>query len=481
MEKREKLKIIKEKKIEPYPEKVLRDLTIEEFLKRFNQIKKALSLAGRVMSLRSHGKILFAHIQDETAKIQIVLKQDETNNFQLFDELIDIGDIILVKGKPFLPKSSKEKSLLVKDWILASKSIKNFPREYYKVRDEELLVRNPYLKTIFYPEERKTFELRFLLIQKLREILWEEGFLEVETPILQTHYGGALANPFVTYLEALKQKLYLRIAPELYLKKMVVGHFWKIFEIGKNFRNEGIDREHNPEFTMLELYWAFQDREGLMNFTQKLIQKLILAYKKLINQKGLKIEFQGKEIDFSGKNWPRVKYVDLIKEYTGLDFFENSLTDFQNFAKGKNIIMDPKIISKGKIVDEIYKKIIRPKILQPMFLIDHPVEISPLAKTHPEDPRLTLRFQLIVGGLEVANAFAELNDPEEQKKRFEEQAKLLAQGEKEAHPYDETFVEALEYGMPPTAGLGIGLDRLIMILLNKRSVREVIYFPFVRE
>lgn len=479
MNKKGKLNLIKQHEIDPYPEKALRSLTIEEFLQNFKKIKKNVWLAGRVMSIRSHGKIIFVHIQDDTNKVQIIFKDDKTKNFDSFDQFVDIGDFISVKGGPFLPKS-KEKSLLVNDWILAAKSIKNFPKEYYKVKNEEILVRNPYLKTIFYPDERQIFDLRFRLIQKLREILWQEGFLEVETPILQTHYGGALAKPFITILEALKQKVYLRIAPELYLKKMVVGHFWKIFEIGKNFRNEGIDREHNPEFTMLELYWAFQDREGLMNFTQKIIQKLVREYNKMIGKKGLQIEFQGSIIDFSGK-WQRVKYVDLIKEYTGLDFFEASLSDFQKFADKENLILDPKIFSKGKIVDEIYKKIIRPKIKQPLFLIDHPKEISPLAKTHPENPRLTLRFQILCAGFEIANAFAELNDPQEQKMRFEEQAELLQKGEDDAHPYDETFIEALEYGMPPTAGLGIGIDRLLMILLNKRSIKDVIYFPFVRE
>lgn len=479
MDKREKLKLIREKGIDPYPEKAVRSLTIREFLQQFSKLSRPVWLAGRVMSIRTHGKIIFVHIQDETEKVQIVCKQDQTKNFQLFDELIDIGDFLSVKGKPFLPKS-KEKSLLLSEWLLAAKSVRNFPKEYYKVKDEELLIRQPYLKTIFYPEERETFNLRFRIIQKLREILWQDGFLEVETPILQTHYGGALAKPFVTILEALKQKVYLRIAPELYLKKMVVGHFWKIFEIGKNFRNEGIDREHNPEFTMMELYWAFQDRKGLVDFTQKLIQQLVREYNRMIGRKGLQIEFQGKEIDFAG-NWPRIKYIDLIKECTGLDFFSADLQDFQKFAAEKNLLMDPKIVSKGKIVDEIYKKLIQPKLIQPIFLIDHPKEISPLAKTHPEDDRLTLRFQIICAGLEIANAFAELNDPEDQKMRFEEQAKLLQAGEEDAHPYDETFIDALEYGMPPTAGLGIGIDRLIMILLNKRSIKDVIYFPFVRE
>ena len=480
MDKREKAKKLASEGLNLYPEKAPREISINDFLKKFKKIKKSIILAGRVMSLRNHGNIIFANILDDSGKCQLILKKDLTKNFKDFDRIVDIGDFISAKGRPFLPKT-KEKSLLVSDWFLAAKSIKNFPREYYKVRDEELLVHQPYLKTIFYSEDKECFNLRFYLIRKLREFLWQKGFIEVETPILQTHYGGALAKPFTTFLDALKEKLFLRIAPEIYLKKMVVGHFWKIFEIGKNFRNEGIDREHNPEFTMMELYWAFQDRQGLMNFTREIIKFLVKELNKLKQIKGLKIDYLGQQIDFEDKNWSTIKYLELIQQYTGLDFFKNSLEDFLNFAQNLNITLNPKIVTKGKIVDEIYKKIIRPKIIQPTFIIDHPKEISPLAKTHPDDPRLTLRFQLLFGGMEIANAFAELNDPDEQKARFEENTRLKEQGEEEAHPYDETFIEALEYGMPPTAGLGIGLDRLISVLLNKRSIKDVIYFPFVRE
>jgi len=302
----------------------------------------------------------------------------------------------------------------------------------------------------------------------------------VETPILQTHYGGALARPFITYLEALKEKLYLRIAPELYLKKMLVGGFEKIFEIGKNFRNEGIDREHNPEFTMIELYWAYQNRDGLMKFTQKIIQELVRRYNRLRKKKGLIIEFQGKKVNLAG-NWKVLKYVEVIKQATGLDYFKSSLEDFLKVAKREKIEFNPKIINKGKIVDEIFKKLIRPKLWEPTFLIDHPKDISPLAKSHPQNPELTLRFQLYLCGFEIANAFGELNDPIDQKERFLAEAEELKKGNLEAHPFDETFITALEYGMPPTAGLGIGLDRLFTILLNKSTIKEVIYFPFVKK
>jgi len=478
-----------------YPEKVPRKINIDFFLKNFQkflQNKKRVWLIGRVMALREHGKITFLKLQDFYGNVQIILKEDTTQNYQECLDLIKIGDFFAFSGYAFLPKT-KEKSLLAEKWLLTAKSIKNFPKEYYKVRDEELLVREPYLRTIFYPEEKEIFYLRFKLIEELRKILWREGFLEVETPILQTHYGGALARPFITYLESLKEKLYLRIAPEIYLKKMLVGGFEKIFEIGKNFRNEGIDKEHNPEFSMMELYWAYQDREGLMKFTEKLIKELVKKSNELRSKfprssalktgprrsANLRIEYQGKIINL-GRKWPVYKYVELFRKETGLDYFDNSLDDFLKLAKEKNIEFNPKIITKAKIADEIFKKLIRPKLIEPAFLIDHPKELSPLAKSHPDDPRLTLRFQTYLAGFEIANAFAELNDPIDQKERFEKSAEELKKGDIEAHPYDETFISALEYGMPPTAGLGIGLDRLLAIILNRKSIQDIIYFPFVR-
>ena len=464
-----------------YPESVPSKTQIDYFLDNFNKFlknKKKIWLIGRVMTIREHGKISFIKLQDFYGQVQIVLKDESLKDYSNCLYSIKIGDFVGFYGKAFLPQS-KEKSLMAEKWILAAKSVKNFPKEYYKIKDEELLTREPYLKTIFYPEEKQTFYLRYVLIQELRQILWKEGFLEVETPILQSHYGGALANPFITYLQAIKEPLYLRIAPEIYLKKMLVGGFEKIFEIGKNFRNEGIDREHNPEFTMMELYWAYQNRQGLMKFTEKLIKNLIKRYNQLTGKKGLKIEFQNLKIDLS-KKWQIYKYVSLIKEKTGLDYFKNSLEDFLNFAKDNSIEFNPKIITKGKIVDEIFKKLIRPKLISPCFLIDHPRDISPLAKSHPDDPRLTLRFQIYLAGFEIVNAFSELNDPVDQKERFLESQKELEKGDIEAHPFDESFISALEYGMPPTSGLGIGLDRLFTIILNKRSVQDIIYFPFVR-
>jgi lysyl-tRNA synthetase class 2 len=477
------LEKIRKLKIDPYPEKSKRDYVINDVLQNFKKFlrnKKGFWLAGRIMAIRDHGNIIFIDLKDESGKIQGILRKDVTKKFNLFSEIFKMGDFISVFGIAFLPKS-KEKSILIERYILLAKCLKNFPKDYYKVRDEELLSRNPYLRTIFYPEDKEIFDKRFYIIRLLREILWEKGFIEVETPILQTHYGGALAKPFKTYLDALDLPLYLRIAPELYLKKMIVGGFEKIFEIGKNFRNEGIDREHNPEFTMMELYYAYCDRDNLMKFVEDLLKELIKRFnKKFAKKESFLIEYQGNKINF-GKKWKRIKYVEIIKKYTGLDYFKNTLDDFLKFAEKNQIEFNPKIITKGKIVDEIFKKLIRKNLIQPTFLIDHPKEISPLAKLNPKNPQLTLRFQGYIGGLEIINAFAELNDPIDQKQRFEEQARALEKGDEEAHPYDETFIEALEYGMPTTAGLGIGIDRLVVILTNSKYLREVIYFPFVKE
>ena len=373
MTKEEKLKIIREELgYDPYPATSPKRTEIKDFLDNFNKnlkAKKNLWLCGRIIAFRDHGKIVFIDLKDFSGRVQIILKKEETSNYENFVKIADIGDFFGFYGLAFLP-STKEKSLLAKKWVLLSKSVKNFPREYYKVRDEELLVRNPYLKTIFYDEEKETFYYRFRLLEELRKILWERGFIEVETPILQTHYGGALAKPFITYLEVLKEKLYLRIAPELYLKKMMVGGFEKIFEIGKNFRNEGIDKEHNPEFTMIELYFAYQDREGLMKFTEEILRELVKRYNKMRKKKGLVIEFQGKKINL-GKKWKVLKYNELLKERTGLDYFKNNLEDFLKLAEKEKIEFNPKIITKGKIVDEIFKKLIRPTLQEPAFLIDH--------------------------------------------------------------------------------------------------------------
>ena len=496
---RAKLAELRRKGIDPYPEQSRKDLSNRDFLGKFKALvksKKRPWLAGRVMGVRRHGALTFFDVADWSGKVQLLCNQKASPDqltligaTKKYSDLsmVELGDFIAAHGGAFLPKT-KQPTLAVVEWKFLAKSLKNFPKEYYKVRDEELLSRSPYLRTIFYGEDRAVFETRFTIISLLRQVLTERGFLEVETPNLQTHYGGALAKPFTTRLEALKQQLFLRIAPELYLKKMIAGGFEKIFEIGKDFRNEGIDREHNPEFTVMELYWAYQDRDGMMEFTQAIVQDVVKRLNLGQGIKGMNRPFQGQRINFASKSWPRLKFVELIRERTGLDYFETSLENFLDYAKKQGIASDllrsdlgqAKFVSKGKIADEIFKTI-RPTLIQPTFVIDHPKELSPLAKAHPDNPELTARFQLYLGGLEMANAWAELNDPVDEEERFREQAALAKKGDSEAHPFDETFIEALEYGMPPTAGLGIGLDRLVMLLTDQPSLRKVIYFPFVRE
>lgn len=476
---KESLKKIKELRklgINPYPSRVPRSFSILQAVEKFEKLKKEkknISLAGRVIAWRQVGKISFAKIQDESGQIQVIFKNEITKDYHLTSYIV-LGDIIFATG--FLDFSqTNEKSLFAKKFGWGAKVIRPLPKEYYKIKDEEILSTKKYLLTLLWPEERNPYYLRAKIYKKLREFLEKNKFTEVETPILQTHYGGALARPFKTYLEALKIPLYLRISPEIYLKKMLVGGFERIYEIGKDFRNEGIDREHNPEFSMIELYVAWKDLKWLIPFTERLIKYLVKSI-----YPDLKIKYQEKEIDLN-KKWRIVDYCKMIKDSTGLDYFNSSLEEIENFAKKNQITVKAKIITKGKLIDEIFKKLIRPNLIEPTFLINHPVEISPLAKSYFKNPLITERMQLYLAGFEIANGFSELNDPKEQEKRLREHQKLLKKGELESHPYDKTFIEALEYGMPPTAGLGIGLDRLITILANKKSLRNVIYFPFIKK
>ena len=470
-----KLKKLKELGINPFPSKIPRSFSIQKAILNFEKLRKSkrkISLAGRVVAFRLIGKIAFAKIQDEFGEIQIIFKENITQNYNLVSEIV-LGDIIFATGFCDFSQTG-EKSLMAKNFGWGAKVLRPLPKEFYKIKDEETLVTKRYLLTLLWPEERFIIYLRAKVYQTIRKFLDKQGFVEVETPILQTHYGGALAQPFKTYLKALKLPLYLRIAPEIYLKKMIVGGFEKIYEIGKDFRNEGIDREHNPEFSMIELYVAWQDVRWLLKFTEELIKKCVkIVFPNLI------LKYQDKEIDLN-KKWQIYDYTTLLKQKTGLDYFKNSLDDFKSFALKNNIEFKPKIVTKSKLADEIFKKFIRPYLIEPTFIINHPKDLSPLAKSYFDNPLITERMQFYLAGFEIANGFSELNDPIDQKERFKDQEKMIKKGDVESHPYDKTFIEALEYGLPPTAGLGIGLDRLIMILGNKKSLREVIYFPFVK-
>jgi lysyl-tRNA synthetase class 2 len=476
-ERLKKLKKIIHSGLSPYPVFLKRDFEIQKVIKNFSKFEKAkkeIIIVGRIRSIRSHGGITFSNIEDGTGKIQIVFKEDTLGpvSYKFFLENFDIGDFIQTKGSLFKTKTG-EKSLLVSDYKILAKSLRPLPDKWHGLEDVEIRFRKRYLDLIFNPEVKEKFILRSKIIQEIRNYLQKENFLEVETPILQPIYGGARAKPFKTHLNALDLDLYLRISPELYLKRLLVGGFEKVFEIGKCFRNEGVDRFHNPDFTMLEFYWAFSDYKILMKFTEDFLETLV----KKITKK-TKIIYQDKEINFK-KPFPRIEFDALFKKFLKLDYDVINQKALLEKARALGLNLDDNL-PKFEIADEIFKKIIRPEILQPTFVIHYPVGFQALAKPLETNPKRLANFQLIVAGLELVNAFSELNDPLEQKQRFEEQEKLYKSGFEEAQRRDEDFIEALEYGMPPAAGFGMGIDRLVILLTNSYSLREVILFPTMR-
>jgi len=472
-----KLEAIKKALILPYPAKTKKTHKISEALANFNSLaktKKEIVLVGRIMSLRIHGGATFFHIEDGTGKIQTFFRKDRLGekSYQFFLENFDIGDFIEVRGVLFKTKMG-ERTIEGADFKMLAKSLLPLPEKWHGLKDIEERFRKRYLDLIFNPEVKKKFEIRSRVIQTIREFLDKAGFLEVETPILQPIYGGAKARPFKTHLNAFDLDMYLRIAPELYLKRLLVGGFEKVYEIGKCFRNEGVDRFHNPDFTMLEFYWAFADYKDLMKLTEKLFEYLL----KKVFQK-LEITYEGKKINFKVP-WPRVEFSQLMRKYTALNVEEINLEGLERKAKEFNLKLE-KGLGKAEILDEIYKKFVRPKIWQPTFIIHFPLGFQTLAKALEKDSHRLANFQLVTAGFELINAFSELNDSIEQRKRFEEQKKLMAAGFKEAHPLDEDFLEALEYGMPPAVGFGMGIDRLVALLTDSHSLREVILFPTMR-
>lgn len=467
---------IRKKSINPYPHKFDKKQNAAEALK--SKLGTKVKTAGRLVTKRDMGKIAFANLQDASGKIQIVLQREDTPDkvFELFKKYVDSGDFIGVGGKIVKTKTGQI-SVLVKGLELLSKSIKPLPEKWHGLQAKEDRYRKRYLDLIMSPEVKKVFEKRAIIIDTIRTMLKEDNFLEVETPNLQSIYGGASATPFTTHLNALKMNLFLSISPELYLKRLVVGGYEKVFTICKNFRNEGIDAQHNPEFTMLEFYYAYASYEKLMKMTEELI-------KKLLKNLGLgnKIEYQGKKLDFKTPI-KRVAFRDLLKEKIKIDI--NEVNDFEKLKKeiqkrkisGVNV-KDCK--HYGALLDELYKRVVRPSIIQPIFLTNYPVEMIALAKRNEKNPRLINSFQLIVNGAEVIKAYDELNDPEDQEKRLKEQAGLLKTGDEAAMPMDKDFINALKIGLPPTAGYGLGIDRLTMLLTNQPSIRDVILFPFMK-
>lgn len=467
----EKIKKLRKLGIEPYPEKTHRQFSITQALDNFSiwsRDKKKIILAGRIWGIRGHGGAIFVDIKDQTGKIQLLFKEDKIgkNRMKFLEDFFDLGDFLETQGILFKTKSG-EKTIEVRNFKLLSKSLRALPKECYGLENTEERFRRRYLDLLENEEVKKKFIFRSQIISSIREFLNKKEYQEVETPILQPLYGGAFANPFVTHLEVLKMKIYLRIAPELYLKRLIVGGFENIYEIGKCFRNEGMDREHNPEFTMLELYSAYKTREDLMKLIEELFKFLTKKFKKDIPDAEILLK----------KTWKKVGFEEFLKKEIGLNF-QNDKEEWIKKAKSLGVLVN-RIDLKEKIADAIFKKL-RGKIIEPTFIIDHPLEISPLAKKKIDDPEKTARFQFIVFGSEIVNGFSELNDPIDQKERFKAQAKMKKEGDIEAHPQDIDYIEALEYGMPPTAGLGIGIDRLVAVLTRSSSLKEVILFPFMK-
>lgn len=451
--------------------------TIAEIIELFdiNPNYDNVSLAGRIVTLRDQGGAIFAHIRDAEAKIQVYVRRDVIGEekFNLFKEFVDVGDIVGFRGKLFRTKTG-ELTVEVESFEILSKCLNDLPEKWHGVKDPEVRYRQRYLDLIANPETADVFIKRAKIIGKIREYFNSKGFFEVETPILSQVASGASARPFRTYHNALGQELYLRIAPELFLKKLIVGGFTKVYEIGKNFRNEGIDIHHNPEFTMMEFYVAYWDYNDLMSFSEDFLSWIVME----ING-SYRVKFGEHEIDFTPP-YRKVKFFDYLYEQTGKpkEFFldERSVRDF-----ARSLGINEEKLSHPKVIDKVFEVFSEGKFINPTFILDFPKILSPLAKTHRSDPDLVERFEIFVGGIEISNAYTELNDPIEQKKRFDEQAKQREQGDEEAQMTDEDFIRALEYGLPPTAGQGIGIDRLVMILTNSTSIREVILFPTLRQ
>lgn len=468
----EKLDKLKGLGLNPYPYRFTRTHMIKEIRENEDEIAgvNSVAIAGRIMAKRGHGKTVFADIEDWSGKIQIYFRKDKLceEDFEVVN-LIDIGDFIGAKGEIFKTKT-EELTLLVKDFKLLSKSLFPLPEKWHGLKDVEIRYRKKYLDLVMNKDAREIVITRSKIIAKTRKILDNKGFIEVETPVLQPLYGGAFAQPFKTHYNVLDREYFLRISDELYLKRLIIGGLEKVYEICKDFRNEGIDRFHNPEFTMMEAYQAYADYNDMMDLTEEIVTGIADELFKTE-----KIMFQGNEIDLA-RPWKRISFYEGIESYTGKDLSKLEKDEVYAFAQEKGLDLDESA-GKGKILDEIFGEIVQPKLIQPTFVIDFPLEISPLAKKHRENPELVERFEPIIAGMEIGNAFSELNDPFDQRKRFEEQRKLKEMGEGEIQELDEDFLNAMEYGMPPTGGLGIGIDRLIMLLTDTPSIREVIIFP----
>ncbi|MEX0845202.1 MAG: lysine--tRNA ligase [Balneolaceae bacterium] len=489
---REKLEQLHELGVAPYPysydvthtsKQILADKSLIRDEKS-NPDTDVVSVAGRVMTRRIMGKASFFNLQDSEGTIQVYIRRDDVGVEEyntIFKKLVDIGDIVGIKGFVFKTRT-EETTVHAQEFTFLSKTIRPIPtpkevenEDGEKVvhdafTDKEQRYRMRYVDLIVNPDVRKTFQQRTKMVQVMREMMNAKGYLEVETPILQPVYGGAAAKPFVTHHNALDMDLYLRIANELYLKRLIVGGFDGVYEFSKDFRNEGLSRFHNPEFTQVELYVAYKDYNWMMEFTENMLEKIALEL-----HGSTKVQVGEHEIDFKTP-WPRIPLFEAIEKETGKDLHGKKLDELRGIAAELHIGIDESF-GAGKIIDEIFGEFVEPKLIQPTFITDYPLEMSPLTKKHRSKEGLVERFECICNGKEIANAYTELNDPIDQRERLEEQAKLRAEGDDEAMTIDEDFIRALEYGMPPTAGIGIGIDRLAMIMTNSDSIRDVLFFP----
>ncbi|MCE5507761.1 lysine--tRNA ligase [Staphylococcus pseudintermedius] len=482
---RQKLQELRDLGIDPFGEKFERTGTAETLKAQWDQYAKEelaeketeshTVIAGRIMTKRGKGKAGFAHVQDLSGQIQIYVRKDQVGDAQFgIWNTADLGDIVGVEGIMFKTNTG-ELSVKAKSFKLLSKALRPLPDKHHGLQDIEQRYRQRYLDLITNEESTQTFINRSRILQEMRNYLNEKGFLEVETPMMHQIAGGAAAKPFVTHHNALDATLYMRIAIELHLKRLIVGGLEKVYEIGRVFRNEGVSTRHNPEFTMIELYEAYADYKDIMSLTEELVAHIA---RRVLGTTS--VQYGDETINLEPQ-WRRLHMVDVVKEATGVDFYEvKSDKEAHELAKAHGIEVDDNM-KYGHILNEFFEQKVEETLIQPTFIYGHPIEISPLAKKNPEDPRFTDRFELFIVGREHANAFTELNDPIDQRQRFEAQLVEKEQGNDEAHEMDEDFIEALEYGMPPTGGLGIGIDRLVMLLTNSPSIRDVLLFPYMRQ
>jgi lysyl-tRNA synthetase, class II len=480
VERRRKLESLRAAGIEPFPEAFHDRTPVDRILERHGQLREGdeatetYRVAGRLAARRGHGKAAFLDLEDRTGRIQLHARQDVLGE-ESFERLVaaDLGDLVGVEGAPFRTRKG-ELSLRVDSWVMLAKSLRPLPEKYHGLSDIELRYRHRELDLIANPETRELFILRTKVVASVRRFLDERGFLEVETPVLQPLYGGALAKPFTTHHNVLDQTLFLRVATELYLKRLIVGGLEKVYELGKDFRNEGVSHKHNPEFTMLESYEAYADYLDVAAMTEELVAEV--AHEALGRTT---IEVEGTAVDLAPP-WKRITLREAISGATGIDI-QLSRDPQTLIAAMRQSGLDPDPDAAWpKLVDTLLSKQVEPKLLEPTFVLDYPTELSPFARPHRSEEGLAERFEGFVGGIEIANAFSELNDPDEQRRRFEQQRQLRDAGDEEAQPYDADYVEALEYGMPPTGGLGLGIDRLVMVLSGRHSIREVVLFPALK-